>query len=712
MINWRLLHHHLLIKKHRQLVLLVGDNEWASKELEKQISECAFLADEIAIYDEEKFLIKNQYALVDNKNYHHYLGREYQQFIYFGEEIIPDVFAAMAGTIVAGGFIFLVMNKPKLNELIGNNENLYFQRFYQLLIADKKIFIVEQQRELNQAKVGHQNREINNLPLTTCLDGNKENERTPLAYHCVSAEQKLAVEAIIHVVTGHRNRPVVLTADRGRGKSAALALACIHLLKKQKRKLNIVIVAPKLSSLNSFFSQFSSFFSEAIIGKSSVNYQGSVVHFLPIDVVLSQKPKVNLLIVDEAASIPLYLLSELFTSYHRLVFSSTLHGYEGAGRGFAIKFNDILKNHHQQAKEISLIEPIRWAQTDSVEQIVLKTCLLNAELPTINNKKIDTNKLTYRVLNKVELITNEALLRDVFAILVTAHYQTTPNDLKLMLDNPEISIVALLVGDEVIAVSLIITEGCLPQQIADELRRGKRRIRDHFIPQALLVHAGFTHAFNYSYWRIMRIAVHPQLQQMGIGQYFLTQIEKSAVNNKIDVLATSFALNEKLLGFWQKQLWKMARIGFQTDHASGEYSAILLKALNSKTSLFCEQVVAEFYRSYTFLLINHFEKISTLLVQQILRAIPENCKPVLSDFDVKTVSDFAEGYRLFDNCSFSLSLWLIHVCSHKNNQLLRPLIARLLQKKTVEQVCLEYQFSGKKAFQLECRKRVKTILEQ
>lgn len=720
MNNWLSLHQHLLALKHRQLVLLIGDDSWAQAELNKQLKECAFSENKVAVYDEKKLFMKSQRVVVDNKNYRHYLGAEFQQFIYIGDDIIPDVFAAMAGTVVAGGLIILVINSLPIasesvsNKLIGNHstnkDSLYARRFYQLLIEDNNVEIVRQYGKLSPELTTYENlSKVSNDKLNT--EDNAYKVSSPLRYHSITKDQEIAVEAIAHVVTGHRNRPVVLTADRGRGKSATLALACIHLIKKQQQSLNIVIVAPKLTALHSFFSQFSSFLPEAAINKSSVSYQDSTINFLPIDVVLAQKPLVNLLIIDEAASIPLYLLAQLFSVYHRLVFSSTLHGYEGAGRGFAIKFDSILKNQKQQANYINLTVPIRWAENDPVEQTIFDTCLLNAELPLIKGDINDYSALTYSILNKATLLNNEMLLRDVFAILVTAHYQTTPNDLKQILDNPAISLMVLMCKQKPIAVALIIKEGDLEKSVVDEIKQGKRRVKDHFIPQALLNHTGFSNAFDFSYWRIMRIAVHPKMQQQGIGQYFLTQIEQSAKKNSIDVLAASFALNENLFDFWQKQAWKTARIGFQTDHASGEYSALQLKALNNESTMFCDQVVAQFYRSFAFLLTNHFDKLTAVLVYKIFSAMPDICKPALSDFDLKTINDFAQGYRLFDNCSYSLFLWIQNTCSCFYNPQLLPLIARLLQKHTVEQVCLEYNLSGKKALQLECQKLVKAITQ-
>ncbi len=61
-----------------------------------------------------------------------------------------------------------------------------------------------------------------------------------------------------------------------------------------------------------------------------------------------------------------------------------------------------------------------------------------------------------------------------------------------------------------LAVALIMTEGILGQEhgdnIEEKIRQGQRRLKDQFLPQSLIAHCGAEQAFDYSYWRIMRIA--------------------------------------------------------------------------------------------------------------------------------------------------------------------------------------------------------------
>ena len=65
------------------------------------------------------------------------------------------------------------------------------------------------------------------------------------------SQQQLAVDNIVKVVTGHRKRPLILTADRGRGKSSALGMAAAKLM--SERNIRIVVTAPSMASVSPVF---------------------------------------------------------------------------------------------------------------------------------------------------------------------------------------------------------------------------------------------------------------------------------------------------------------------------------------------------------------------------------------------------------------------------------------------------------------------------
>jgi N-acetyltransferase 10 len=90
----------------------------------------------------------------------------------------------------------------------------------------------------------------------------------------------------------------------------------------------------------------------------------------------------ELLIIDEAAAIPLPLVKQLLTGANYLVFlSSTINGYEGTGRSLSLKLLEQLRqqsavlatatktttSNNRSLSELELNEPIRYGLSDPIE---------------------------------------------------------------------------------------------------------------------------------------------------------------------------------------------------------------------------------------------------------------------------------------------------------------------------------------------------------
>jgi tRNA(Met) cytidine acetyltransferase len=529
---------------------------------------------------------------------------------------------------------------------------------------------------------------------------------------------------MMKVVTGHRDRPLVLTADRGRGKSSALAIAASQLLLQTQQPLKIIISAASRQSLNVFFSQVAKSLPSAKISANQVSYQESEITFLPIDYILRHKPMAGALFVDEAASIPVYLLTKLLKNYHRLIFASTVHGYEGAGRGFTIKFNAILEKLTPHWRKLHIEQPIRWAEHDPLEKFIFDSCLLNADLEKVtdinrelffNNVKVKGeqpySKKTHRELGNawhpknlavrkvaaIELVNNEGLLRNVFSVLVTAHYQTTPNDVKLLLDNPSVSVITLSANNQIIGVAMLMAEGKIDDGFIEKIKQNQRRLRDQFLPQSLLTHCGIDNSFSYRYQRVMRIAIHPSLQSRGLGAFFMTQISTLVAKQGDDFLGSSFGGNQSLLKFWQQAGFSVARIGFTRDKASGEHSCLVLKPLTSKASSINDVIEKQFYQSFDYLLADQLSGLAAEFVWQVLHQNQQINRQPLAENLQQAIVDFASEARLFSSCAYGLHQWLLKQCLQRYDPDVLVLISRIFQKKAVDDVCEKYKLTGKKA---------------
>lgn len=365
--------------------------------------------------------------------------------------------------------------------------------------------------------------------------------------------QVVAVETILQA-----NVPVVLTADRGRGKSAALGMAASQLQVAGKR---VLLTAPSRATVESVFK----------------HAQLPPSFFAPDDL-LQTLPEGDVLLVDEAAAIPVPLLLKMLEHYPRCVFSTTLHGYEGSGRGFALRFQKALDTLAPGWQAVRLQQPMRWAENDPLECFINQALLLDADVGDgVCNTPL---RPLYRQLNRDELAQNEPLLRQLFGLLITAHYQTRPSDLRQLLDAPDISIHVLEQQGTLVAVALLSREGGLDAQLTAAIHAGTRRPHGHPVPQTLTFHAQLAGAAELVCERVMRIAVHPLLQNQGLGAHLLEHLLGFAAQQGADYLGVSYAMTPELLRFWERAGFMVARIGFRQDAASGSRSVVQVKALS------------------------------------------------------------------------------------------------------------------------------------
>ena len=709
-----------LANNERRLVVLSGCESWVlsllhtidgvkvalNTDAEKDFQTSALTA-QCLIYGDSIVFPAN----VQKKRYRDKLGSESDLIIFADSEFTIDAFAALSGTLRAGGIFFLVL--PSLHDK--SERNFFFKRFYSLIKGMSSHKIITELQTSLLANNSDLSREVK-VPATSTY---------PLG--CITDEQYCAVKAVEKVLLGHRKRPLVLTADRGRGKSSALAIACAQLMKVHELdEFSIIVTAPDIQALSVFYRQLKQSLTSLEQQGNNITFGKARLTFMAVDQLIRTPIKVNLVLVDEAAAIPVYLLEQLLKSYHRIVFSSTVHGYEGAGRGFTLKFKKILDRLCPQWVNLHLHQPIRWRENDPLEQLVFTACLLNAELPPLTTtlasqlqSSVDVSSINnpdtpyepvFKVITAEDLVADELLLQQIFAVLVTAHYQTKPSDLQLLLGNPQMQLTCLfssrMDNAEILAVALLMNEGKGNGVNDDDIRAVKnseRRLRNHFLPQSLFSHCGFEQAFNYNYLRIMRIAVHPQIQQQGVGSQFIHHIESMAKDQGVDFIGSSFGVNPELLSFWLNAGFSTARIGFTKDKASGEHSALLIKGLGIKSEQEQKNFQRDFYQSFDYLLLEEYKTLTTELVFLLLARNAKENLSILSARDIANVQAFTRGERLYSSCCYSLYLWLKHdllsdTNCHSTEVLQQPLvlIARLIQKYDCNSVCQQFGLTGRK----------------
>ena len=302
-----------------------------------------------------------------------WLGRELDWVIWDGfAGNPPDGLAALAGTLKAGGLFFWLM--PPLEQWSGFEDPDYARTG--LETAGTHPFAARM-AEILEAHPGVIRLHSDSMSLPPSLP----EVATPFRVGA-TADQQALIERLVRLGQGHRKRPLVITADRGRGKSAALGIAAVRLLRAGRQR--VLVTAPSAGAVTSVFRHAwrEAYGTEpAEPANRLVLEDGAELVFLDIRDLLAQQPAAELVMVDEAAALPAPLLKQVLQGWPRVAFASTVHGYEGSGRGFDIRFRAVLDAETPKWQATTLEQPMRWAADDPLEQLASRLFLLDAEAP-------------------------------------------------------------------------------------------------------------------------------------------------------------------------------------------------------------------------------------------------------------------------------------------------------------------------------------------
>ncbi|KAF2754112.1 putative nucleolar ATPase Kre33 [Pseudovirgaria hyperparasitica] len=374
---------------------------------------------------------------------------------------------------------------------------------------------------------------------------------------------------------------VTLTAARGRGKSAALGVAVAAAVAHGYS--NIFITSPSPENLKTLFEfvfkgfdalNYLDHVDYTIIQSTNREFNKAIVrvnihrqHRQTIQYIRPQDAyalgQAELLVIDEAAAIPLPLVRKLMGPY--LVFmASTINGYEGTGRSLSLKLIQQLRDQSRGAskanavdetvadrstgkgykdtsgigsvgrslREITLSEPIRYAPGDPVEKWLNSLLCLDAHLPKSKLSQQGCphpSKCELLQINRDTLFSfhkaAEKFLQNMMALYVASHYKNSPNDLQLMSDAPAHQLFALVASSdldsgrlpEILCVIQVALEGQISREsVLQSLSRGHRAGGD-LIPWLVSQQFQEDSFAQLSGARIVRIATNPDYANMGYG---------------------------------------------------------------------------------------------------------------------------------------------------------------------------------------------------
>lgn len=427
--------------------------------------------------------------------------------------------------------------------------------------------------------------------------------------HAKTLDQAKAVLTILDILASSSlSTTVALTAARGRGKSAALGL-CIAAAVAHGYS-NIFVTSPSPENLKTLF-EFVFKGLDALgydevadwdLQRGTGEWKDVVVrvnifrgHRQTIQYIQPQDHQVlgqaELVVIDEAAAIPLPLVRNLMGPY--LVFlSSTINGYEGTGRSLSLKLIQQLRDNARgvasasaddsaassskasgkdgkgslstgraagaalaarSLKEVELKEPIRYSRGDQIESWLHQLLCLDASLTRTSSAALKAKGCPHPSSCDLYMVNRDALfsyhpaselfLQRMMALYVASHYKNSPNDLQLMSDAPGHRLFVLLAplkpGEgglpEPLCVVQVALEGNISRgAVLNSLSRGTREAGD-LIPWLVAQQFQDADFASLSGARVVRIAVHPDYARMGYGARALQALEAFYTGQLLDL---------------------------------------------------------------------------------------------------------------------------------------------------------------------------------
>lgn len=457
-----------------------------------------------------------------------------------------------------------------------------------------------------------------------------------------SPDQAQAVAAATATGLGRRRRPLVLTADRGRGKSAALGMAAARLLQQGRQR--VLVTGPGLTAVQAIFRHAAIQSGQALPTGTvdRLSLHNGELRYLPADELLRQRPEAEVLLVDEAAALPVPVLEQLLLGWPRVVFATTVHGYEGSGRGFALRFRGVLERETPHWQALTLQQPVRWSAADPLEPLVNRLWMPAAD--TAGTVTADPGTIT-RVEAWHPARAPERELQQAFGLLLNAHYRTTPGDLRQWLDDPAARTWVARAGTTVVAVLWACEEGGLSPELAGQVALGRRRLRGHLLAQSLAHHGAEPEAAELSWLRVVRVAVEPSMRRQGVAQALVTAAREYTSVQRLDGLGTSFGADPGLLAFWGKSALVPVRLGIRPEASTGEHAVQMVQAVSPRAEALQARMSRRFARHWPELLPAVWPGLAAELVLSLNASLCQWADQPLDAQDLRELAAFVAGGR-------------------------------------------------------------------
>ena len=481
------------------------------------------------------------------------------------------------------------------------------------------------------------------------------------------------------LTSGNLQSTLALTAGRGRGKSAALGLGLAAAIAHGYS--NIFVTSPSAENLKTFF-EFVFMGLEALNYKQHADYdftsnnnlvtrinifknhRQTIQYINPDDHLILQQAE--LLIIDEAAAIPLTKIRLLLKHHAMTWLSSTVNGYEGTGRSLSLKLLAELKDSKSTVfVETTLEMPIRYKPLDPVEHWLNTLLCLNAQPPPSIQQLPCPQQCQLVMVNRDTLFSHHAIseifLNQLVGLFVTSHYKNQPNDLQLMSDAPAHRLFVLIppTASNALPTPLVVIQVCIEGKLQPSNNNSNS---GDLIPHVLQQQYQLNDFGTLNGLRIVRIATHPNFQRMGYGKYAMDQLiayytNPQMTNNHdssyqgnsergelhyappsqedqmnpllipltsrqpedIDYVGVSFGLTMNLFKFWSRQQFNVCYIRQTMNASTGEHTCIMLHPLKDNVIRVVDEFKSQLLDRFIVLLSFTFKSFDLTLCTAIIK---------------------------------------------------------------------------------------------
>lgn len=630
----------------RQLLLLTGDPTWQMKQIQQITQLCQ--GDWITISSNQPHAILPEQAIC-------LLGREFLHAVFDANlGFNTDALAMLTGTLKAGSILILCLpdieswgnyidnDSQRWNDAQGVLSTPNFMAWLKNITLGDDQVIVWQQSALLQ------------LPVIIETAGS-----WALPQGKPTAEQQVILDNLLLSTSCVWS----VIAPRGRGKSALAGMFI------EQYPGNILVCAPAKKSID----VLSSHTNKAILFYSPDNLLALCVN---------NNIQSDWLIIDEAASLPIAQLEALCRYFPNVLMTTTVQGYEGTGRGFMLKLGDSIPN----LRTYQLQTPIRWAKDCPLENWLNQLLLLDEpeyDFDYQQQGEVDIQQLQGNWHNNI------SQLHNFYQLLTSAHYRTTPLDLRRLLDGQKQRYWSASMNKKIVGAVWCIEEGGAPFELAHDVWLGVRRPRGNLVAQSLVTYGLTPDAMCLNSLRISRIAVLPQYRRQKIAATLIANIVKESQKQAIDYLSVSFGYTDVLAQFWKQCGFQIVRLGVHKEASSGCYTAMAIYPLTEQGETLLQSALSAFSLQYPQIKQQTKCYLADNLISNHL-ATPQDSWLMMAGF--------AFAHRPALTVYESVANFLVGYEQHYP-----LLVAFFVDNKSVEQCVSEFSLSGKKSLTKQLR---------